>query len=73
MANPRSFRLTERDLDLLQLLEDRTGRAKRDVIGLALTHLWETMRRDEKVYLRAEGLEDVRRDGTLFEGEEGRS
>lgn len=76
VANPRSFRLTPRDLELLGILEERTGRAKRDVIGMALVHLWETMRRDEKVYLRPEGLEEVRRpapDTLILDDEEGRS
>jgi hypothetical protein len=51
LPQPRSFRLPEGDVELLARLSQRLGRSQRDVISMALIHLSETLRRDERVHL----------------------
>jgi hypothetical protein len=58
-TRPRSFRLTEQDLERLQRLQRRLGRSQTDIISMALIHLSVSLERDERVHLaetpKAEG------------------
>jgi hypothetical protein len=48
----RSFRLTDEDLELLRRLSGQLARSQRDIVSMALIHLAETLRRDERVHLQ---------------------
>ncbi len=48
---PRSIRFTNQDIELLRRLQARLQRSQRDVLSMALVHLWETLSRDERVHL----------------------
>lgn len=49
---PRSFRLNDQELGLLGRLQHMlAGRSQRDILVMALIHLWVTLQRDERVHL----------------------
>jgi hypothetical protein len=50
-AQPRSFRLTEADLDTLERLGRLLGRSQTEIVSMALVHLLATLERDERVHL----------------------
>jgi len=51
LARPRSVRFTDEDLELLGRLTRRLGRSQRDVLSMALIHLWVSLQRDERVHI----------------------
>lgn len=53
-TKPRSFRLTETDLQRLERLRQMLGRSQTDVVSMAIAHLLATMQRDERVHLAPE-------------------
>ena len=61
MAAPRSVRFTDDDLALLERLRTRLGRSQRDILSMALIHLWETLERDERVHLELSQREGGKR------------
>ena len=50
-GNPRSFRLSDQELELLDKLQDRLRSSQSDVLRIALTHLWTSLERDERIHL----------------------
>jgi hypothetical protein len=48
---PRSFRLSDQDLDRLQRLQHRLGRSQTDIVSMALVHLLVSLERDERIHL----------------------
>lgn len=57
-TTPRSFRLSEQDLDRLSRLQRQLGRSQTEVVSMAITHLLATLRRDERVHLTVPGEEE---------------
>jgi len=60
VAPPRSVRFSDQDLELLRRLQGRLQRSQRDVLSMALVHLWETLERDERVHLELAKREEDR-------------
>lgn len=50
-TTPRSFRLSEQDIDRLGQLQRRLGRSQTEVVSMAITHLLASILRDERVHL----------------------
>ncbi len=50
-TTPRSFRLSEQDIDRLNRLQRRLGRSQTEVVSMAITHLLAALLRDERVHL----------------------